>query len=168
MALIIRPAIADDIPAILEINNFEILNTTVNYDYEPKSLEFQTNWFYDKKAAGFPILVAEEENQLLGFATYGTFRPKPAYQFTVEHSVYISQGHRGKGIGKQLMNQLIELAKIKGYHTMVGGIDSSNLGSISFHKQLGFTEVGRFREVGRKFDRWLDLIFVQLQIQSES
>ncbi|WP_373400220.1 N-acetyltransferase family protein [Algoriphagus halophilus] len=157
----VRFALEKDLQAILEINNHEIEHSTVNYDYEPKTLEFQNHWFQEKAKAGFPILVAERENQIIGFATYGTFRPKPGYQFTVEHSVYIHSQFRGKGIGYSLMKELITHAKGKGFHLMVGGIDASNLNSLYFHKKLGFQEVGRFKEVGWKFNQWLDLIFVQ-------
>ncbi|MDF2156921.1 GNAT family N-acetyltransferase [Algoriphagus sp. CAU 1675] len=164
MAVLIRPAEKKDMPEILEINNFEILNSTVNYDYTPKSLEEQTHWFEQKQQAGFPILVAESDGKIHGFATYGTFRSKPGYRFTVEHSVYISNGLRGKGIGKMLMENLIEIARKEGYHTMVGGIDGSNESSYHFHMKLGFKEVARFKETATKFDRWLGLIFVQLML----
>jgi phosphinothricin acetyltransferase len=162
MEFIIRFAEKNDLDAILEINNFEILNSTVNYDYFPKTKEFQENWFNEKHKAGLPVIVASLNQEVLGFATYGSFRPKPAYQFTVEHSVYLNHNARGRGVGKQLMQELISLAKKDGYHSMVGGIDSSNLNSLEFHKKLGFQEIGRFKEVGRKFDKWLDIIFVQL------
>lgn len=164
MECIIRFATENDLDAILEINNFEILHSTVNYDYNPKTKEFQENWFQEKFKAGFPVIVASIDKDVLGFATYGSFRPKPAYQFTIEHSIYLHHKARGKGVGKQLMQELILLAKKKGYHAMVGGIDSSNLKSLEFHKKLGFQEIGRFKEVGRKFDKWLDLIFVQLHL----
>lgn len=164
MEISIRLAKENDLDAILEINNYEILHSTVNYDYEPKTKEFQENWFREKSEKGLPILVASIDQEVMGFATYGSFRPKPGYQFTIEHSVYLHNKARGKGLGKQLMQELILLAKKNGYHTMVGGIDSSNLNSLEFHKKLGFQEIGRFREVGRKFDKWLDIIFVQLPL----
>ncbi len=161
MEIIIRFAIENDLDAILEITNFEILHSTVNYDYDSKTKEFQEKWFLEKTKAGLPVIVATIDQEVLGFATYGSFRLKPAYQFTIEHSIYLHHKARGKGLGKQLMRQLILLAKKNGYHTMVGGIDSSNLNSLEFHKKLGFQEIGRFKEIGRKFDKWLDLIFVQ-------
>jgi phosphinothricin acetyltransferase len=152
MNVIIRPTRKSDVAAILEINNYEIVNSTVNYDFEPKTLDWQLEWFDQKMKAGFPVLVAEGAGKVLGFATYGTFRPKPGYSFTVEHSVYISLAARGKGIGKLLMINLIQLAKNAGYHTMVGGIDGSNDYSYRFHEKLGFREVARFKETARKFD----------------
>ncbi|MEN2281912.1 N-acetyltransferase family protein [Algoriphagus sp. SE2] len=164
MDIIIRLATEKDLNAILEINNYEILHSTINYDYSPKTIAFQKNWFREKTEKGLPVIVLSVDKQVLGFATYGTFRPKPAYQYTIEHSIYLHQHARGKGFGKQLMIELIRLAKKNGYHLMVGGIDSNNLDSLEFHKRLGFQEIGRFKEVGRKFDKWLDLIFVQLSL----
>ncbi|WP_296699279.1 GNAT family N-acetyltransferase [Algoriphagus sp.] len=164
MNIIIRFATENDLGAILEINNYEILHSTVNYDYNPKTLEFQKNWFREKTENGFPIIVVSVDQEVLGFATFGIFRAKPAYQFTIEHSIYLHHMARGKGLGKQLMRELIRIAKQDGYHLMVGGIDSNNLDSLEFHKRLGFQEIGRFKEVGRKFDKWLDLIFVQLPL----
>lgn len=160
--IILRQAKHADLGEILEIINHEIINSTINYEFMPKSLAEQTEWFDQKTKAGFPILVAIIQGKVAGFATYGTFRPKPGYRFTVEHSVYLGEKFRGKGIGTLLLKELIQLAKEAGMHTMVGGIDSSNLGSYQFHERLGFKEVARFREIGNKFDRWLDIIFMQL------
>ena len=165
MNVLLRAARESDLPAILEINNHEILHSTVNYDFDPKTLDWQLDWFNQKNKAGFPVLVAEEKGKVVGFATYGTFRPKPGYRFTVEHSVYLSTGGRGKGIGKLLMQELIQIAKSSGFHTMIGGIDGSNEHSCRFHESLGFREVARFKETARKFDTWLDLIFMQLMLE---
>lgn len=161
----VRQAVPSDIQEILAINNHEIINSTINYDFVPKTIQEQIEWFEQKKKAGYPILVGIKEGKLAGFATYGTFRPKPGYRFTVEHSVYIGAPFRGQGIGKILLTELIKLAKAQGYHTLVGGIDSSNEGSVLFHQKLGFKEVARFKEVGHKFDRWLDIIFMQLILE---
>lgn len=161
----IRPANSSDLKEILDINNHEILHSTINYDFVPKTLQEQTFWFEQKVKHGFPVLVALIEQKVVGFATYGTFRPKPGYRFTVEHSVYLEQNHRGKGIGTALLQELIHHAKKAGIHVMVGGIDSSNHRSYLFHQKLGFKEIGRFKEVGHKFDRWLDIIFMQLILE---
>lgn len=158
----IRTAVHSDIQEILEINNFEILNSTINYDFIPKTVQEQTDWFESKMKAGHAVTVASSDEKVIGFATYGSFRPKPGYRFTVEHSVYLASEFRGQGIGTKLLLELIEIAKQSGYHTMLGGIDSSNEGSYLFHQKLGFKEVARFREVGNKFDGWLDIIFMQL------
>lgn len=165
MKIQIRPAIFEDLQEILEINNHEILTSTINYDFVPKTIQEQIQWFDQKKNAGFPILVACSNDKVAGFATFGTFRPKPGYRFTVEHSVYIGSTYRGQGIGRKLLSELIQIAKMSGYHTLVGGIDSLNEGSYLFHQKLGFKEVARFKEVGHKFGNWLDIIFMQLILE---
>ena len=162
MNIIIRNATIEDLPPILEIVNHAILNTTSNYLYEVQTLENQLQWFEDKKSKQFPIIVADYNGTAVGFGTYGTFREKIGYQFTVEHSVYVAPEFIGKGIGKQLLLALIVLAKEEGYHTMIGGIDAANKGSIAFHRKFGFVETGILKEVGFKFGKWLDLQFMQL------
>jgi len=162
MNVIIRNATVDDIPQILEIVNHAILHTTSNYLYDVQTLENQLQWFEDKKSKQFPIIVADCNGTAIGFGTYGTFREKIGYQFTVEHSVYVAPEFIGKGIGKQLLLALIVLAKDEGYHTMIGGIDAANTGSIAFHRKFGFVETGIIKEVGFKFGKWLDLQFMQL------
>jgi phosphinothricin acetyltransferase len=119
-------------------------------------------WFEDKLAKKFPVIVADYNGVAVGFGSYGTFREKIGYQYTVEHSVYVAEAFIGKGIGKLLLSHLIQLAKDEGYHTMIGGIDAANTGSIAFHKKLGFVENGILKEVGFKFGQWLDLQFMQL------
>ena len=109
-----------------------------------------------------PVIVAEIDNEVVGFGTFGIFRPWPAYQFSVEHSIYVHKNARSKGIGKSLLTELIVLAKNGGYHTMIAGVDGSNKGSFEFHKKFGFEEIGTFKEVGFKFAKWLDLRFLQL------
>lgn len=165
MKPIIRQAIEEDIAAILEIVNHEIVHSTALYDYDERSYEFQLNWFHQKRLEKMPILVVEQNGKLLGFGTYGIFRPKAAYKFSLEHSIYIHNEHRGEGIGKELLRELIALAKEEGYHTMIAGIDAANEGSIRFHKGFGFVEVGHIKEVGYKFDSWLDLKFLQLMLK---
>ena len=162
MNVIIRNANVEDLPQILEIVNHAILHTTSNYLYEVQTLENQLQWFEEKKSKQFPIIVADYNGTAVGFGTYGTFREKIGYQFTVEHSVYVAPEFIGKGIGKQLLLALIVLAKDEGYHTMIGGIDAANTGSIDFHRKFGFVETGIIKEVGFKFGKWLDLQFMQL------
>lgn len=162
MKVTIRKATTADVPTILAIVNHAILHTTSNYLYDVQSLETQLAWFEDKKKKKFPVLVADYNGNTIGFGTYGTFREKIGYQFTVEHSVYIAEDFIGKGIGRLLLEALIEKAKSEGYHTMIGGIDAANKGSIAFHKKLGFVENGVLKEVGFKFGKWLDLQFMQL------
>ena len=165
MEITIRQANENDLEAILEIVNYSILHTTANYNYEVQTLEIQTKWLQQKHEQNFPVIVATQDNEVIGFGTYGMFREKIGYQFTVEHSIYVAPDLIAKGIGKLLMSELIELAKKQKIHTMIGGIDASNTYSIDFHKKFGFTECGIIREAGFKFDRWLDLQFMQLLLK---
>ena len=153
-------------PAILEILNEAIVNSTALYDYRPRAPEAMAGWFKAKDAGRFPVIGAFEGDRLLGFASYGTFRAWPAYKYTVEHSVYVHHEHRGKGIGIALMRKLIEAAAEQDYHVMVGGIDAANRTSIALHEKLGFTHAGTVSHAGYKFGRWLDLAFYQLLLDT--
>lgn len=161
MMIQIRTYTITDCPAILAIINEAILTSTALYDYHPRTLEQQIAIFEDKISKGFPIIVAEENNQIIGFGYYSEFRFREAYKFTVEHSVYAAKNYIGKGIGKLLLTELIQLAKAQKMHTVIGVIDSENLNSISFHEKFGFEEVGYIKESGYKFDKWLDSVFMQ-------
>jgi L-amino acid N-acyltransferase YncA len=158
----IRPYQTEDTQAILEIINHNILHSTSLYDYSVRTIEQQKAILEEKIQKGFPIIVAEKEGEILGFGMYSEFRFREAYQFTVEHSVYVAANHLGKGIGKSLLSELIVLAKAQKLHTMIGVIDSENQNSIAFHEQFGFKIVGVIKESGYKFDRWLDSVFMQL------
>ena len=160
----IRNATENDLPQILDIYNDAILNTTAVYDYEPHTLTMRAQWFETKQQQGFPVFVAEDNNEILGFSSIGPFRAWAAYKYSVENSIYVKDGQRGKGIGKLLMQPLIDAAKEMKLHTIIAGIDADNKLSIEFHKQFGVEEVGSFKEVGYKFERWLDLVFMQLII----
>ncbi len=161
MEIKIRPYCIDDTCAILEIINFYILNSTALYDYDLRILENQIEIFEDKLKKGFPIVVAIENEIVVGFGYYSEFRFREAYKFTVEHSVYTHQNHLGKGIGKLIIEQLIECAYQQKLHTMIGVIDSENQNSIFFHKKFGFEIVGTIKESGFKFNRWLDSVLMQ-------
>ena len=165
MSYIIRAATSKDIPAILEIVNDAISNTTAIYDYNPRTLEMQQQWLEDKANKNFPVIVAEQNGEVTGYGTFGTFREKAAYHLTVEHSVYVKSGFSGRGIGSKLLSELIIIAKAKNLHVMIGAIDADNKESIAFHKKFGFTECGIIRQVGFKFDRWLDLMLMQLILE---
>ncbi len=160
--VIIREATREDLPQVLDIYNDVILHTTAVYNYDPHTLEMRTEWFETKQQQGFPVFVAEEGKVIIGFSSFGPFRAWQAYQYTVENSVYVKNDCRGKGVGKMLMKPLIETAKNLGLHAMVAGIDASNEVSLALHKQFGFIEVAHFKEVGYKFNRWLDLKFMEL------
>jgi phosphinothricin acetyltransferase len=162
MQTTIRTANLNDLPDILAIVNHNILFSTAVYDYAPKTLADMEHWFIEKLEAKWPVFVAIVNGSVAGYATYGTYRHKEGYKFTVEHSVYVSEGHTGKGIGYLLLAKLIETAREENYHVMIGSIDASNTGSIEFHKKFGFTDAGIVREAGFKFDRWLDVQFMQL------
>ena len=162
MNITIRTAKTKDVNSILEIINHEILNSTVVYDYKERSYGQQLAWFEKKTQDEMPVIVAEKEGNVVGFGSFGIFRPWDAYRFSVEHSIYTHQDARGMGIGKRIMAELIRLATEQGYHTMIAGVDASNQSSYEFHKKFGFQEIGTFKEVGYKFDQWLDLIFMQL------
>ena len=165
MEIRIRAYQTEDTQAILDIINYNILHSTALYDYNIRNYEQQQAILGDKTNKGFPVLVAELNEELVGFGMYSEFRFREAYKFTVEHSVYVSEKHIGKGIGKVLLSELIQLAKAQGLHTMIGVIDSENQGSIEFHEQFGFKTVGIIKESGYKFDRWLDSVFVQLLLE---
>jgi phosphinothricin acetyltransferase len=153
--------------AILEIFNDAILNSTALYDYKPRPPESMVAWFEAKRAGGFPVIGIENSaGVLMAFGSYGTFRAFPAYKYTVEHSVYVHKNHRGRGLGRTVMQELIAAARQHGVHAMMGGIDAANAGSIALHEQLGFKHVGTLPEVGFKFGRWLDLAFYQLLLDT--
>lgn len=160
----IREAIETDLPQLLSIYNDIILHTTAVYDYEPHTLEMRTQWFETKKQQGFPVFIAEDGNDVIGFSSIGPFRAWAAYQYSVENSVYVAGPSRGRGVGKLLLPPLINAAKDMGLHTIIAGIDAMNEASLRLHKAFGFEEVAHFKQVGWKFDRWLDLKFLQLII----
>ena len=147
---------------ILAILNEAIENSTALYDYRPRPLSAMTSWFDAKEKHGYPVIgVVAESNALLGFASYGQFRAWPAYKYSVEHSLYVAHGHRGKGIGKALLGALLDRAREQGYHNVIGGIDAENATSIALHERFGFVRCGLVRHAGFKFGRWLDLAFYQ-------
>lgn len=167
MEIKIRPAQVSDVPAILEIFNYEIKNSTVVYHYEERSYEDQLQWLADKNETKMPVFIAENDTTILGFGTYGIFRPWEGFKFSVEHSVYVDKNARGLGIGKSILSELIQIAKQNDLRIMIAGIDAANKKSIQFHEQFGFYEVGTFKEVGFKFGRWLDVTFMQLNLTNK-
>lgn len=165
MEIKIRPYQIADCQAIVDIINYNILHSTALYDYLPRTLVQQQAIFQEKIDKGFPVIIAEANNKIVGFGYYSEFRLREAYKFTVEHSVYVAQDSHGKGIGKLLMQALIDLAKQQKLHTMIAVIDSENQGSVAFHEQFGFETVGLLKETGFKFDRWLHSQFMQLILE---
>jgi L-amino acid N-acyltransferase len=152
---------------ILAIFNDAIVNSTALYDYKPRTPESMVGWFEAKTRGRYPVIGVEDDSgALLGFASYGPFRPHPAYKYTVEHSVYVAAGCRGQGIGRALLGAVILAAEKQDYHVMVGGIDAANSISIRLHESLGFTSCGIVKHAGFKFGRWLDLAFYQLILRT--
>lgn len=164
MAIVVRDAIESDLPALLAIYNDVLLTSTAIYMDEATTLDERRAWWQARVAAGYPVLVAADASGVTGFASFGDFRPRPGYRFTVEHSVYVRADRRGRGLGRAMMQPLFARAAAMGKHVMVGGVDAENHASLRFHEQLGFEPVAHFREVGFKFGRWLDLVFLQRQV----
>jgi L-amino acid N-acyltransferase len=162
----VRTAVETDLPAILEIYNDAVINTTAVYDYEPHTLEMRKQWFRIKEAQGYPVFVAEDNGKVVGFSSIGPWRAWAAYKYSVENSIYVAPDQRGKGIGKKLLEPLIEAAKALDLHAIIAGIDATNEVSIKLHRSFGFTEAGQFKQVGYKFGRWLDLTFMQLLLKT--
>lgn len=158
----IREARREDVSGILDIYNDAVLSTTASYDYEPATLDARQAWFDAKVSQGWPVFVAEDAGQVVGWSSYGPFRPWPGYLYTVEHSVYVAASQRGKGMGASLLSPLIDHARARGMHAMIAGIDAENGASLRLHARFGFEQVAHFKQVGFKFDRWLDLVFMEL------
>ena len=153
--------------AILAIFNEAIANSTALYDYQPRTADSMVGWFEAKARGGYPVIgVENEDGELMGFASYGSFRAWPAYKYTVEHSVYVDHRFRGLGVGRALLGAVVLAAEQQDYHVMIGGIDAANAISIRLHESLGFKACGVVRQAGYKFGRWLDLAFYQLILRT--
>ncbi|MEI7503050.1 MAG: N-acetyltransferase family protein [Paludibacter sp.] len=153
----------NQLPEILSIFNEAIVNSTALYDYKIRTMDMMQIWYEDKRKNNYPIIgIFDINNTLLGFATYGQFRVRPAYKYTVEHSVYIRVDKRGFGLGKILLRDIIIKAVEQNFHVMVGVIDATNTVSIKLHENEGFELSGLMKQVGYKFGKWLDAAFYQL------
>jgi L-amino acid N-acyltransferase len=161
----IRAFQEQDVLSITKIVNYSIENETAIYDYHPRTEELQLQILDEKIKKGFPVIVATVDEKIVGFGYYSEFRFRDAYRFTVEHSVYVDHEFHRNGIGKQLLTRLIELAKLQKLHTMIGVIDAENSSSIDFHKRNGFEIVGRIKESGFKFNRWLHSVIMQIMLE---
>jgi L-amino acid N-acyltransferase YncA len=161
----------DDAEALMSIQNPEVVETTVSFDLRAKSLEEQRAWIGDHRASYICLVAINEDDEVgevgaggqrvLGFASFSSFREKPAYATTVENSVYVARAARGRGVGELLMKDLIAAAKGSGFHSLIARIVGENSGSIRLHEKVGFTLVGTELEVGRKHGRWLDVVEYQ-------
>lgn len=162
----IEDATATDLPAILAIYNDAVEHTTAIWNETLVDLDNRRAWLAERQGQGFPVLVAHDAaGEVLGYASYGTWRSIEGFRHTVEHSLYVRSDQRGQGLGPLLMQALIERAKAAGLHVMVAAIEAQNSASIRLHERLGFTISGQMSQVGRKFDRWLDLTFMQLILE---
>jgi phosphinothricin acetyltransferase len=161
----VRDATRQDLPEILSIYNEVIRNSTAVYSEIEFAPARGLGWFEAKSEHGFPFIVAHDDTGVIGFGTFGEFRAWPCYRHTVEHSVHIRSDRRGQGLGRMLLLELIARAKTMQKHVMIAGIDADNAVSIGLHRSLGFRQAGHFLEVGFKFGRWLDLVFLELSLR---
>ena len=159
----IRDATKSDVPAILGIYNDVVTNTTAIYDERPSTLEERQAWF-EARSRNFPVLVGELNGDVVGFSTFGEWRSRWGYRFTVEHSVHVRADCRGKGFGRQLIEVLFPRAAAMNVHMMIAHIDSAAVASLRLHEKLGFKNVGTFREVGKMRGGWLSVVAMQKEI----
>jgi L-amino acid N-acyltransferase YncA len=160
----VRAAVDGDMPVVRDLYNALIPTTTVAWTETSETLRARMAWYRARQRAGQPVLVVETEGRVVGFASYASFRGEgrwPGYRHTVEHTIHIDEDHWGNGLGRMLLEALIEHARGADVHVMVAAVDAANVESVMFHERLGFEVVARMPEVGRKFDRWLDLVLMQ-------
>jgi phosphinothricin acetyltransferase len=157
----IRPATPTDLPDVLAFWNPMIRDTTVTFSSEEKTLESLSAMIAARRAAGQEFFVAEDAGRVLGFVTYGQFRSGNGYVHAMEHTIILAPEARGMGLGRTLMATLEDHARAGGCHIMVGGVSAENAAGVAFHAAVGYPEVGRVRQAGRKFDRWIDLVLMQ-------
>lgn len=162
----IRDAALDDAEGIRAIYNDAVLNTTAVFDYVAREPQAQHDWLQMKADQKLPVLVAIDGSAVVGYSSYGQFRPWPAFLYTVENAIYIAPGRRGQGIGQKLLGALIAVAAERGLRSMVAAVTAENTASLHLHEKLGFARTGLIRDSGWKFDRWLDLVFLQRMLQS--
>ena len=159
----IRPARVEDAETISEIYNLEVTTGTSVFDIEPRNVEQQRRWLTERSGV-HAVLVAEEDDAVVGFAALSPFKERPCYNTTVESSVYVAATHQRRGVGRKLLLQIVQVATDHGFHTMIARIEASNEPSVELHRAVGFESVGTEREVGRKFGRWLDVREMQLML----
>jgi L-amino acid N-acyltransferase len=150
-----------DLGGLVAIYNEVIANSTATFTETAVTVEERRGWWQARRAQGYPVLIARDESGVAAFGTFGDFRAWLGYRFTVEHTLHVRADVRGRGIGTQMLRELIERAHSLGKHVMIAGVDADNAASIRLHERLGFAQAGRLHEVGYKFGRWLDLVFLQ-------
>jgi L-amino acid N-acyltransferase YncA len=154
-----------DLDGITAIYNDVIATSTAVFSDDQVTVANRRAWLTERRERGFPVLVAREDGEVLGFGSFGDFRAWPGYRTTVEHTVHVSAAHRRRGIGAQLVQALIDEARALGMHVMIAGVVSTNEASLALHRRLGFVEVGRLPEIARKFDTWLELVLLQRALE---
>jgi phosphinothricin acetyltransferase len=164
----VRQARATDSEAMRRIYNHEVTNSTATFDLVPRTIEEQARWLADHQGTHPAIVAIDDDGTVLGFGSLAVFRDRPSYSITVENSVYVDKDQRGRGIGRMLLTELVELATGLGYHSVVARISGDNEASIALHRECGFAMVGIEREVGRKFGRWLDVAIMQRMLGSRA
>ena len=164
MSVAIRPATGADLPAITAIYNDAVANTTAIWNEPEVDVDNRRTWLEMRQKQGYPVLVADIGATVAGYGSFGDFRAFDGYRHSVEHSVYVAEAYRRRGIASALIVALVEEARRLGKHVIIGGIAGDNAASIALHARLGFVETGRMPEVGTKFGRWLDLVFMQKQL----
>jgi L-amino acid N-acyltransferase len=164
MTVIVRAAAEADLPAILAIYNDAVAKTTAIWNDGFADLENRRQWYEGRRRLHYPVLVATLDDAVIGYGSFGDFRAFDGYRFTVENSVYVAETARRRGAASALLAALIERARAIGKHVMVAGIAGENAISIRLHAKHGFVETARMPEVGFKFGRWLDLVFMQLRL----
>ncbi|NHO31148.1 GNAT family N-acetyltransferase [Acetobacter fallax] len=168
MSVVIRPAEEWDIPSVLEITNQAILDTTALWVSKPYTYQERLHWFRQRRDDGWPVLVAHEAGQVLGFGSYGPFRSYEGYAKTVEHSVYVAAEARKMGVGRALLEALVAEATQQSMHVMIGAITADNVASVALHEQCGFLKAGILPQVGAKAGNWLDLLFMYRILKPEA
>jgi L-amino acid N-acyltransferase YncA len=167
--MMIRSATSTDLPGILGIYNEAMLNTTATYEYEPHTLEMRKAWFDEHVRDNYPVFVAQNgDGRIVGWSCLSKFRPRTGYRFTGEDSIYVAADQRGRGIGKSLLQPVIQSARDLGLHAVIAGIDAGGRASIRLHAHFGFVQVAHLKEAGWKFGRWLDMIYMELLLNGAS
>ena len=160
----VRPANPDDLPAVLAIYNEAVLTTTASADVESESFDVRAAWFRTLTAAGFPVVVAEEEDRILGWGSLKPYNPRPGYRFTAENSVYIAEAVRGRGVGKAILGDLIRRAGELPLRSVIAGVSGDNEASLRLHRSFGFKDAGTLEALVFKFDQWIDVVYLRYEV----
>lgn len=157
----VRRARREDCPEILAIYNDAVLTTTASYDFEPRTIEHRLAWYEAHVKQDFAVFVAEEQGRVVGWSSLSPYHDRAGYRYTAENSIYVAADRRGLGLGSKLLAPLLDAARLRGLHTVIAVIDASNEASLRLHRKFGFVQCGHFRQVGHKFERWLDVVYMQ-------